>query len=326
MFPKPRHPVSSHPSDRVLNASSIIRLTQAWGDCPVSILVKRIFVPVLPIVLAIMVCQPRYCQGQAQEKARPGAAAKRDNAQAPEPEKGPAPEGKANQGQPGDENLAPPEAVPDEKLVPVLRTVPVRRDHARRSYNYQMINTALLPRDKEGIWVLDFAFKPLRIRPVEIPGKGRRSVHYLYYKVVNRTGKPRMFVPQFTMVNEEGKKFEDQVLPEAVPLIQAREDPTIPVLGAVSVMGIIPPSTKEGVDDAVFGAAAWDNWDPKSDRFSIYVRGLSDGYKEVPNPAGGKPIVKYKTLRIDFIRRGDERNISEKEIEFNDPAYEWVYW
>jgi hypothetical protein len=287
MFPKPRHPVSSRPSDRVLNASSNIRFTQAWGDCPVSILVKRICVPVLPIVLAIMVCQPRHCQGQA---------------------------------------LDPPKPVPDEKLVPVLRTVPVRRDHARRSYNYQMINTALLPRDKEGIWVLDLAFKPLRIRPVEIPGKGRRSVHYLYYKVVNRTGQPRMFVPQFTMVNEEGKKFEDQVIPEAIPLIQAREDPTIPVLGAVSVMGIIPPSTKEGVDDAVFGAAAWDNWDPKSDRFSIYVRGLSDGYKEVPNPAGGKPIVKYKTLRIDFIRRGDERNISEKEIEFNDPAYEWVYW
>ena len=189
-----------------------------------------------------------------------------------------------------------------------------------------MINTALLPRDKEGIWVLDFAFKPLRIWPVEIPGKTRRSVHYLYYKVVNRTGKPRMFVPQFTMVNEEGKKFEDQIIPEAIPLIQAREDPTIPVLGAVSTMGIIPPSTKEGVDDAIFGAAVWDKWDPKSDRFSIYVRGLSDGYKEVPDPAGGKPTVKYKTLRIDFIRRGDERNISEKEIEFNDPVYEWVYW
>ena len=60
-----------------------------------SILVKRIFVPVLPIVLAIMVCQPRHCQGQDQEKARPGAAAKKDNAEAPEPEKAPAPEGKA---------------------------------------------------------------------------------------------------------------------------------------------------------------------------------------------------------------------------------------
>ena len=183
-----------------------------------------------------------------------------------------------------------------------------------------MVNASLLPRDKEGIWVLDFAFKPLRIRTVEIPGKGRRTVHYLYYKVVNRTGKPRMFVPQFIMVNEKGKQFEDQVIPQAVPLIQAREDATIPVRGAVNIMGIIPPSTKEGVDDAVFGVATWDRWDPKADRFSIYVRGLSDGYKEIPNPNGGKPIVKYKTLRIDFIRRGDERNLNEKEIELDRPA------
>ena len=135
-----------------------------------------------------------------------------------------------------------------------------------------------------------------------------------------------MFVPQFIMINEDGKRFEDRVIPEAIPLIQAREDPSIPVLGAVNIMGIIPPSTKQGVDDAVFGVAVWDNWDVKSDRFSLYVRGLSDGYKQVTDPGNGKPTVKYKTLRIDFIRRGDERNISEREIEFNDPPYEWVYW
>ena len=178
----------------------------------------------------------------------------------------------------------------------------------------------------QDIWVLDFAFKPLRIRTVEIPGKGRRPIHYLYYRVVNRTGKPRMFVPQFIMVNETGEAVRGPVIPQAIPLIQAREDATIPLLGAVNIMGIIPPSTKEGVDDAVFGVAVWDEVDPKADRFSIYVRGLSDGYKEIPDPKGGKPIVKYKTLRIDFIRRGDERNISEKEIELNEPPYEWVYW
>ena len=49
------------------------------------------------------------------------------------------------------------------------------------------------------------------------------------------------------------------------------------------------------------------------------MRGLSDGYKEVPAPSGGKPAVKYKTLRIDFIRRGDEHNLNEKEIYLNDP-------
>lgn len=268
--------------------------------------VKRIALFVAPALVAASLSQS--VSSRAQQPAK--------NAEKPAPQ----PAAPA-----GDElNLPPPDPVPPATLVPELKTVPVRRD--KPAYNYQMINTAPLPRDKEGIWVLDLSFKPLRIKDVEIPGKGRRPVHYLYYKVVNRTGKPRMFVPQFIMVNEEGKKFEDRVIPEAIPLIQAREDPTIPVQGAVNIMGIIPPSTKEGVDDAVFGVAVWDNWDAKSDRFSIYVRGLSDGYKQIDDPKGGKPTTKYKTLRIDFIRRGDERNISEKEIELSDPPYEWVYW
>ena len=69
------------------------------------------------------------------------------------------------------------------------------------------------------------------------------------------------------------------------------------------------------------GVATWDKWDPKADRFSIYVRGLSDGYKEVPAPpSGGKPTVKYKTLRIDFIRRGDEHNLEREGNLLERPA------
>jgi hypothetical protein len=225
---------------------------------------------------------------------------------------------------PAPEKLPGPPTLADVTLVPDLRTIPV--PHDRTVFNVQLVNAALIPRDKDGIWVLDFAFKPLRIRTVEIPGKGRRQVHYLYYKVTNRTGKPRVFVPEFIMVNELGQKFVDNVVPQAVPLIQAREDATIPLLGAVNVMGVIPSSTKPDVDDSVFGLATWDKWDPRSDRFSIYVRGLSDGYKELPAASGGKSTVKYKTLRIDFIRRGDQHNLNEKEINLNDPPYEWIYW
>jgi hypothetical protein len=289
---------------------------------------QRIWFKFSSLLLVTAVFQPHLASGQeaspAQEKAVPAAEAgepRKDEDKQAEAA------GKVNgqaAGQPAPEDLIMPKPVPEEKLVPVLRTVPVRKD--RPSFNDNMVNTTLTPRDREDVWVLDFSFKPLRIRTVDIPGKGRRPVYYLSYKVVNHTGKPRMFCPQFIMVNEEGKRFEDEVIPEAIPIIRARQDQTIPLLGAVSVMGIIPQSTKEGVDDAVFGVAVWEKWDPKSDRFSVYVRGLSDGYKEVPNPKGGKPIVKYKTLRIDFIRRGDERNISENEIELNDPSYEWVYW
>jgi hypothetical protein len=216
-----------------------------------------------------------------------------------------------------------PPPIPEVKLGPVLHTVPTRRSP---SFNVQMVDAALLPRDKAGIWVLDFAFKPIRLRTVEIPGKGRRIIYYLYYRVVNRTGQPRMFAPQFTVVTDSGKRYEDTVLPQAIKIIKAREDDSIPLLGAVDIMGYIPPSTKQGVDDAVYGVAIWEGIDPKADRFSVFVRGISDGYQEITPPDGSKPIVKYKTLRIDFIRRGDERRIDEKEILLNDPPYEWIYW
>jgi hypothetical protein len=208
-------------------------------------------------------------------------------------------------------------------LVPVLPTVPVRKGPA--GPNVQMVDASLLPRDKEGIWVLDFAFKPVRLRTVDTD-KGRRTLHYLYYRVVNHTGKPRTFVPQFSLVTDTGQRLEDAVIPQAIPIIQAREDASIALRGAVDIMGIIPPSTKEGIDDAVYGVAVWDGVDPKADRFQIYVRGLSDGYQLVEPPGGGKPVVRYKTLRIDFIRRGDPFNLNEREIQLNDPPYEWVYW
>jgi hypothetical protein len=245
--------------------------------------------------------------------------APKDKPDAPPPEAAPAPENKPR------EEAAPlpsPPPIPEVKLGPTLPTTPSRR---APGYNMQMVDASLLPKDKEGIWVLDFAFKPVRMRTVEVDGR-RRIVHYMYYRVANHTGQPRMFVPQFSLVTDTGQRIEDTPLPQAVKLIQAREAPEINLLGAVSIMGYIPESTKQGIDDAVYGVAVWDGVDPKADRFSVYVRGLSDGYQLVSPPDGGKPVARYKTLRIDFIRRGDDRHIDEKEILLNEPPYEWVYW
>ena len=203
-------------------------------------------------------------------------------------------------------------------------TTPVRKKGP--GFNETMVDASLLPRDKAGIWVLDFAFKPVRIITVEIPGKGRRQVHYLAYRVINRTGKPRELVPQFTLVTDTGKRYEEAVLPKAIKLIQAREDASIKRLGAIEIDGVIPPSTKEGVDQAVYGVAMWEGVDPHADGLKIFIRGLSDGWKDVPSPDGGKPVTKYKTLRIDLIRRGDHRNLNEKEIQLAEPPYEWIYW
>src|SRR5206468_3879085 len=113
---------------------------------------------------------------------------------------------------------------------------------------------------------------------------------------------------------------------QAVRQIQNREDPSIQNLyGAVDIMGVVPPSTRQGVEDAVFGVAIWDGVDPKADKLTIYVRGLSDGFRLDPAPDGGKPVVRYKALQVDFIRRGDEHELKDREITPADPAYVWTY-
>ena len=217
-----------------------------------------------------------------------------------------------------------PEPIPEVKLGENLATHPTARSAPGPSWT--AVDAAPMPLDRQGIWVLEFSFKPVRMIEVDIPGKGRRSVHYMYYKVVNRTGSPRMFVPQFTLVTDTGQKIHDVVLPQAVKNIQAREDPTKDLLGAVGTTGMIPASTKDGVDDAVYGVAIWDKLDLKADAFKIFLEGLSDGYYEVKPPEGGEPFTRYKAARLDFSRPGDELRAHEREIRPMDPPYEWVYY
>ena len=184
---------------------------------------------------------------------------------------------------------------------------------------------------REGVWVLDFAFKPLRTRTIDVPNVGRRTVLYLYYRVVNRTGKPRMFVPQFFLETDEEKRFPDKVIPQAVDVVKNRENPTIPLLGAAEVVGMIPPSAKQDVDDAVFGVAFWilENEIARSDSLAIYVRGLSDGLQIVEGDGDGEGSqgeqVRHKTLKIGFASPGDEFKVREREFRLLTPPYEWIY-
>ena len=91
-------------------------------------------------------------------------------------------------------------------------------------------------------------------------------------------------------------------------------------------MGMIPPSTKPNVDDAVFGVAVLGSGIPRPTASASTSGASPTATRRSRAQSGGKPVAKYKTLRIDFIRRGDERNLNEQEIQLADPPYEWVYW
>jgi len=88
----------------------------------------------------------------------------------------------------------------------------------------------------------------------------------------------------------------------------------------------------------VTGVAIWDGTpaDPKArdprmkdlsdaTRFSIFVSGLSNGSVVVDPPGKGEaPLVRRKTLQLNFKRTGDRFQLDTRDISFVGPA-EWIY-
>jgi len=196
-------------------------------------------------------------------------------------------------------------------------------------FGYKQVPPLVLDQEKKtapDIWVLEFTFRKPRYIMAEIPGKGRKLVWYMTYRIVNRSEEERTFVPQFTLVTEDGTAYNDVILPRAEKAVIALEDPTMTLHNSVTIAGSpLAPTPKESVDNARNGVAFWEDVDMKSKRFSIYVTGLSNGYVKVTDKDDAAKVeMRRKTLRLDFEKLGDEFNPTAKEIRFvGEPA--WIY-
>src|SRR5437763_12385119 len=122
------------------------------------------------------------------------------------------------------------------------------------------------------LWVLHFKFKGPRLIKVDIPGRGQRVCWYLWYQVINRTGAPRTFVPDFELVTKDKNTIHrDQILPKAQKVIQELEDSTdfLKIKNSVSITAEpIPPSKADATPRAVTGVAIWDDVPTDSNLFS----------------------------------------------------------
>ena len=204
------------------------------------------------------------------------------------------------------------------------------------------------------IWYLEFKFKPMRMILVDIPqANGRMKQKLLWYMVysVTNPGKvmpsvkgvdgsyqlqdsdqPVRFIPEFRLrSHESGKVYPDRVIPIAMGPIQIREDPRRKFSTSVEMVRQIKPG------ETFWGVATWEDIDPRIDRFSVYVNGLSNAYRWKDTPGAfkpGDPIGKgrkwvRKTLKLNFWRPGDEYYEHEKEFRYGIPGEvdcQWVYW
>lgn len=216
------------------------------------------------------------------------------------------------------------------------------------------------------IWCLELSFKPMRMVEVDVPATDgrfdRKLIWYLLYRVKN-TGKevtrsitgegevksepvdsqqPIKFVPRLWLESWDTRKvYPDRVIPVAIPEIQKREDadhrllnakellPEAParLLNTVEMERDIPPSPA-GQDLGLWGVATWEDIDPTTDHFSIYIQGLTNAYQWVDAKQGDQYVYKkgdplgtgrkllQKTLRLNFWRPSDKFYEHESEFRY----------
>jgi hypothetical protein len=62
-----------------------------------------------------------------------------------------------------------------------------------------------------------------------------------------------------------------------------------------------------------------------SNRYSIFIAGLSNGWAQTDPPKmGDPPVVRRKTLQLSFKRLGDKYLMKSEAIRFVPPA-QWIY-
>jgi hypothetical protein len=226
---------------------------------------------------------------------------------------------------------------------------------------YEMAKDAVFTND---VWCLELSFKPLRMIEVDVPQPTgrlqRKRIWYMVYRVrntgagltgvVNPDGsfatqpKPAeslRFIPQFVLSSQDrlngkrvDKSYLDRIVPAALEPIRQRELPRgeLHHSAEIALMDLKVESGR--IAQGVWGVAMWEDIDPQIDFFSIFVRGLSNGYQwsDLPNgyklgdaPWTGRKYV-YKTLQLNFWRPGDELNENEREIHYGPaPKYGYLY-
>jgi hypothetical protein len=206
---------------------------------------------------------------------------------------------------------------------------------------------------RRDIWALEFKFMPIRMINVDLPQPSgfmqRKQIWYLIYTVTNRgktmhpvqaedgtysieyVDKPIHFVPALLLHSIQlDKWYPDRVIPAAMGPIRMRQDPNRVFYNTIEMVRDIQ------VGETVWGVATWEDIDPRTDRFSIYVSGLTNAYRWSDKPGAFKPgdplgkgrNLQKKTLKLNFWRPGDAIAPKEKEIRFGIPGeldYEWVY-
>jgi hypothetical protein len=122
--------------------------------------------------------------------------------------------------------------------------------------------------------------------------------------------------------------YVDRFLPLAIPLIMRREGMSAVPENSVSISS---KELKSGED--YWGVAMWVDVDPRINKFSIYVNGLTNAYKwddideKNIEPGKGRKMFR-KVLKTNWWRKGDRYSIDNNQFQLGESGgvdYEWIF-
>lgn len=200
------------------------------------------------------------------------------------------------------------------------------------------IDPLVLPLDKADVWTLNFIYKSPRIVTLDGLDKNGKPakviVWYMWYQVYNMSTEPQTFFPEFELVTKDlNTSHLDEPRPHLLEQLRKIEDPT-GILNPQSSISIskrpVPPTLPESISRNVTGLAIWTDLNekaPKTNKFSVYITGLSNGLA-IETTAANEKLIKRKTLQINFLRPTDDKRPQLGDIvpdDLNAPAEKWIY-
>jgi len=155
-------------------------------------------------------------------------------------------------------------------------------------------------------WELGFriANPPQSIR-VRVPGEAEPvTFWYMRYTVINRTGKDRIFVPDFVLYTDTGQVVHGgKNVPVAVFETIKKLHNDVLLTDITGMTGKL----LQGEDNAKDGVAIFRDFDPKAGAFDIFVGGLSGETAELALP---RPI---EVMEVD-AKTGEKKKVTKTSV------------
>jgi hypothetical protein len=130
----------------------------------------------------------------------------------------------------------------------------------------------------------------------------------------------RRFMPGFVLNSTAlNKRYHDQFIPEALAPIAEKERVGKPIYDSIAIQKVPVQLSTARESHEVWGVATWTDIDPRTDFFSVEVRGLTNAQKSQVTD-DGELLTEQKTLVLNFSRPGDTINEIEDVIRYGVPA------